>query len=174
MCVCFSMFVNAALSSALRAAGGPASHPNVSLNLPRPSEGADVQPDGRREDPPAYRGDLSVSRPAGFLSSPPPAVGPLASVQIRFRSELQDSVQALLSPSAAPGPSALFGGVLKSMVPKIVDRLVSPALPMVTEDAFVAIFAAASLLGPKSVPSVRGRPLVRQSYVVLVKAAVAF
>ena len=58
--------------------------------------------------------------------------------------------------------------------PKLVDSSGSPALPMVSEDTFIAFFAAPSLLRPKSESPFAGQPLVRWSYVIAAQAAAAF
>ena len=91
-CACFSTFAHSTLSSALRSVGGSAPHLNRGSNLPRRQDGSDAHPEWGQEGPPANEGDLSASYPAGPLTSLPPAVGPLCFDQIRFRSELQDTV----------------------------------------------------------------------------------
>ena len=97
VCVCFGMFVHAALPLALHSAGRPAPRPHSDSELRRHHEESDADPEGQREDPLASEGDLFVPRPAGPFSFLPPAVGPLSSGQVRFRSDLQDTVHDSMS-----------------------------------------------------------------------------
>ena len=75
--------------------------------------------------------------------------------------------------SAAPGAVRTYEAILRSLAPRVVDILGAPARPMADEAAFIALFGAALLLGPKSHTLATGQPAVKWSYVKLAKAAVA-
>ena len=102
-------------------AGDPFQH---GPDFASPPEGPNIQPDEEQEGPPASK--------AGSSSSLPPAAFPSPSVQIRFRSELRDTVHVLVSTSAAPGTIRTYGGARKSIAPEVVDRSGSPEVPILS------------------------------------------
>ena len=165
MGVCFSMFVCAALSSAVLAASlsAPPSTPRLELTV----FGGGATCGGRG---PVRRSCRARRRPVRFPPRPPPSAVPpcrdtFSPIQIRCRLELQGAAQALVSPSAAPGAVRTYEAVLGSMVPKIADKLGSSGLLIASEDAFLAFFGAFLSLGPESA--------VRWNSVKLVKAVAA-
>ena len=115
--VCFSMFVHATASSAVQSA----SLPHVDLDTPSPAGENHVEPEDPSDDPAVLEGDLSASRPNLPPTALTPVRCPLSLVQFCFRLELQGTVQALMSPIAAPAAVRTYGAVRESMAPKISD-----------------------------------------------------
>ena len=93
------MFVHATASSAVQSA----SLPHVDLDTPSPAGENHVEPEDPSDDPAVLEGDLSASRPNLPPTALTPVRCPLSLVQFCFRLELQGTVQALMSPIAAPG-----------------------------------------------------------------------
>ena len=103
-----------------------------------------------------------------------PVLGTSTPVQVRFRSELRSTVQVLTSPSAAPGTTRTCESGPKSTVPRIVEMLWPPVLPVDCEGAFFAFFGSSVWLGRKSASRTTGWPTARWNYVKLVEAAAVF
>ena len=118
--------------------------------------------------------DLSVSLVSPQTILPPPTTSSASFPRWRFRRELLGSVQIAPSSSTVPGTARTNEAVLRPLVPRVVESLGAPALPMSNEVAFIACFDSTLLFGPKSPTLTTGQPAVRWSYVRLVKAAVAF
>ena len=79
-----------------------------------------------------------------------------------------------MSASAAPGTIRTYKVVPKSMRPRIVDKLGSPALSMGREGIFFVFFGSLVSSGPESAPLIHGRPAARRNFVKVLNAAVAF
>ena len=154
-CVCFSMFIHAALSSAVRSVSRqfPFPAPVPALDLSSSGGTASVDQDEFAEEPATFDEDLTFGRAHLRPFLPPPARGPLSPAQIRFRPEMLGTVQSL---SAAPGTVRTYEAVLNSMAPRVVEKLGWRVLPMETANVFLAFLGSVDLFGPRipSPPSV--------------------
>ena len=126
------------------------------------------------ESPAPSGADLSVSHVPLPSAPSPPTVSPASAARERFRSEMQSTVQSMLSSGAALGAVRTYEAVHQAMVPRIVEKLGSLVLPMRGGAAFLAFPSTLVMFGPKSPAESTAHPSVRWSYAKLVKAAAAF
>ena len=165
--VCSSMIIDASLSSAVRPVSRPLAAPIPYLDLSASGGTGPADQDESVED-------SAVGRPNVPPSLLPPPSGPSPPGHIRSPSELQGTVQSKMSSREAPSTVRTSEAVIKSMAPRVAEKMGSPVLPMETAKAFFAFFGAAVLLGPKTPPPTACQLAARWNYVKLVKAAVAF
>ena len=116
---------------------------------------------GTTQRPPRSLEVLSFSDIAAPAPLRPPALGAASSEQERFREEADGLPQSLFALSAAPGTVRTCEAALRATAPKLRGRLTPCVLPMESQGAPLAFFAAASLLGPKSPASVTEKPAAR-------------
>ena len=165
-----SVFSRAAFSSAARAAAPPSAVASHDLGLRAQNADYPLEPEKSFEPHAVPSQDLSVLLAPSQTFRLPPTTGPVTVSQECFRRELLGAAQTVTGSSSAPGAVRTYEALLRSLVPRVVDDLGAPALPMEDEATCVASFGATLLFGPKSHTLSKGQPTVKWSYVKLVMA----
>ena len=167
------MFLSAALPATSKKATVASSSTQVDLDLSSASRPCPVDFEEDVTDPVPAPPDPSVSAAPVSQDVLPPASS-LPPPQEAFPRDLFSTLSAAFEVSAASGTVRTYEATLRSIVPKVMSKLGSPVLPMVSKAQFFAVFGSVLLLGPKSASPVSAQPGVRWSYVELPTAAVAF